>query len=94
VKLENDPTTPDTVEPGTSTLIIMMLSGLIRIGVAALPQRLRHNCISVCGMVVLFTPLLLWIAWSKAVFYMVLASGGCAVIIIWLLVRFAPDEHF
>jgi hypothetical protein len=88
------PVSSDRSNPSALTLIMMLLSGLIRLGIVIIPGRVRHSCISICGLVVLATPLMLWISWSKMIFYVVLSCGGCAILIIWLLVRFAPEDHF
>lgn len=94
----NESSKPDLAanesEPSAFQLVLMLLAGFISAGVSAIPERVRHGCISTCGMVVLFAPLMLWISWSKVVFYLVLSSGSCAVLIIWLLVRFAPEDYF
>jgi hypothetical protein len=95
VKRDNPrPPPADPAHPSAMTLIMMMLAGLIRLGVVTIPEKTRHSCISICGLVVLATPLMLWISWSKMIFYIVLSSGGCAILIIWLLVRFAPEDYF
>jgi hypothetical protein len=53
---------------------------------------LRNLAITVCGLIALFAPLFLWIAWDKAVFWVVLAVGCGAVVAVFLLVRHAPAD--
>jgi hypothetical protein len=53
---------------------------------------LRDAAIIVLGLIALLTPLLLWLAWSKTMFWLVLAVGCGAVIAIFLVVRFSRDE--
>jgi hypothetical protein len=53
----------------------------------------RGVLITVCGLIALFTPLLLWLAWSKPMFWLIIALGCAALLIIYALVWSAPDEH-
>lgn len=54
---------------------------------------LRNIAITVCGLIALFSPLFLWIAWDQAVFWIVLAVGCGAVVAAFLLVRMSPEER-
>jgi hypothetical protein len=54
----------------------------------------RGALITVCGLFALFTPLLLWLAWSKQTFWLVLALGCIALLIIYALIWSSPDERF
>lgn len=53
---------------------------------------LRNIAITVCGLIALFAPLFLWMAWNKPVFWVVLAVGCGAVVVVFLLVRLAPED--
>ena len=53
---------------------------------------LRDIAITLCGLIALFAPLFLWLAWNKAVFWVVLAVGCGAVVAIFVLVRLSPDQ--
>jgi hypothetical protein len=53
---------------------------------------LREAVITICGLIALISPVVLWTAWSTTVFYAVLAAGCGAVLIIYLLITFSPDE--
>ena len=53
---------------------------------------LRNIAITVCGLIALFAPLFLWMAWDRAVFWLILAVGCGAVAAVFLLVRLSPDE--
>jgi hypothetical protein len=53
---------------------------------------LRDVAITVLGLIALLTPLLLWLAWSRTMFWLILAVGCGTVIAIFLLVRFSRDE--
>ena len=55
---------------------------------------LREAVITICGLIALVSPVVLWTAWSTTVFYAVLAAGCGAVLIIYLLIAFSPDEDF
>jgi hypothetical protein len=53
----------------------------------------RGVLITVCGLIALVTPLLLWLAWSKEMFWLVIALGCAALLIICALVWSSPDER-
>lgn len=53
---------------------------------------LRNVAITVFGLIALFAPLFLWLAWDKAVFWIVLAVGCGAVVAVFLLVRLLPQD--
>ena len=52
----------------------------------------REALITICGLVALISPVVLWTAWSTTVFYAVLAAGCGAVLVIYLLITYSPDE--
>jgi hypothetical protein len=52
---------------------------------------LRSILITACGLVALFTPLLLWLAWSTTAFWLVIAAGCAAILMIYVLIASAPD---
>jgi hypothetical protein len=54
---------------------------------------LREAAITVCGLIAQISPVVRWTAWSKPVFYAVLAAGCGAILIIYLLVVLSPDEE-
>jgi hypothetical protein len=53
---------------------------------------LRNIAITGCGLIALVAPLFLWLAWNKAVFWVVLAVACGAVAAIFLLIRLSPEE--
>lgn len=55
---------------------------------------LRDTGIIVCGLIALVTPVLLWIAWSKPVFWAVLMLGCSAILMLTILVWRSRDELF
>jgi hypothetical protein len=54
----------------------------------------RSALITVCGLVALFTPLALWVAWSPWMFWLIIACGCAALITIYLLLAYSRDEFF
>ena len=54
---------------------------------------LREALITVCGLIALISPVVLWTAWSTTVFYAVLAAGCGAILIIYLLIAWSPGEN-
>jgi hypothetical protein len=54
---------------------------------------LCNIAITVFGLIALSSPLFLWLAWNRSVFWVVLALGCGAVLALFLLVRrLAPGE--
>jgi hypothetical protein len=53
---------------------------------------LRNIAITGFGLIALVAPLFLWLAWNKAVFWVVLAGACGAVVAIFLLIRLSPEE--
>lgn len=54
---------------------------------------LRSILITACGLVALFTPLFLWVAWSQWAFWLIIATGCAALLIIYVLIWSSPDEY-
>jgi hypothetical protein len=54
----------------------------------------RSALITVCGLMALFTPLALWVAWSPWMFWLIIACGCAALITIYLLLAYSRDEFF
>ena len=61
---------------------------------AALPRWCRHGLITLLGLVTLVCPLLLWAAWSKTVFWAVIAAACGSILLIWLLLYASPEDDF
>ena len=57
------------------------------------PLAMRQRCISICGVIALISPLLLWLSWSKLVFWTVLSIWVCALAIVMALIWSSPDER-
>jgi hypothetical protein len=55
---------------------------------------IRGTLITVCGLVALFTPLLLWTAWSPRMFWLIIASGCAALLILYLLIWTSRNGDF
>jgi hypothetical protein len=52
---------------------------------------LRDVLMTIGGLVALLTPLLLWIAWSQWLFWLVIATGCAAMVIIYFVIWISPD---
>ena len=63
------------------------------IGMTRETSMLRNMAITLFGLIALCSPLFLWLAWNRAVFWVVLAVGCGAVLALFLLVRIAPEER-
>lgn len=57
---------------------------------SAMVDRLRTVGLTVCGIVMAGTPLLLWVAWSETVFFAALIS--CLLAVVLLGVCLGPDK--
>lgn len=57
-----------------------------------LGRRTRIALLSSAGLVALVSPLMLWVAWTKAIFFGVLCAGAVALFIVWLLAIWRPDD--
>ena len=55
---------------------------------------MRGILITACGLVALFTPLVLWVAWSQWAFWLIIAAGCAALLILYVLIWTSPDERF
>lgn len=75
-------------------LLAQLAHALLARAFARLPLRLVNRIIACCALIALIAPLLLWIAWSKTGFFIIIASAAVAVGIIWLLVWLYPDDPF
>ena len=53
---------------------------------------LREAAITICGLIALISPVVLWTAWSTTLFYAVLALGCGSILIIYLLIRLGPED--
>lgn len=49
--------------------------------------------ITVCGLIALITPLVLWTAWSPSMFWLIILVGCAAILTLWLLIRWWPHER-
>ena len=83
-------------ENNESTLLLLsqLTGALTRHGIAKLPLRIRQGCVSLCGIIALVSPLLLWVTWSKLVFYIVVSTAVISVLIVYIIVTFGPDDHY
>ena len=86
------PTRPDQAEP-LWRLVLWLPLAVLRRGHDRLPVSWIRLVMSVCGMVAMVTPLLLWVSWTKAMFWGVLGAGGGAIAVFMLLVWLAPGKH-
>lgn len=59
----------------------------------AAPRLLRDIGITLGGVIALLAPLALWVAWSPAVFSVILLIGCAAIGIVFLLVWLSKDEY-
>ena len=75
-------------------LIAQLTHALLARACARLPLVLVNRIITCCGLIALVSPLLLWISWSRAGFFIIIATVAIAVGIIHLLVWLYPDDPF
>ncbi len=53
---------------------------------------LREALITIGGLIALISPVVLWTAWSTTVFLGVLATGCGAILVVYALIVWFPDE--
>lgn len=66
---------------------------LARLQLGKISRALRQRCISICGVIALISPLMLWMSWSPTVFWTVLTVWITALAIIFALIWSSPDER-
>ena len=54
----------------------------------------RRTAITVCGLIALLSLPLLWTAWSRPMFWLIIAVACAAILAIFLLIRSWPHERF
>ena len=89
---------PRTLPPGTAgaslpRVLAALPGAALRTLLARMPEPLWRALLTLCSVVLLLAPLLLWVAWSRSGFLAVLACAGTAMGIAYLLVRYAPDHR-
>jgi len=61
---------------------------------ALIPRRIRLQIMTICGVVLLVAPLLLWAAMSVGLFKIALYSWCTAFAIVAILVHTSPEDRF
>lgn len=54
---------------------------------------LLSNALLILGLILMVTPLALWVAWSQTVLLVVLGAGIGAAVLYCVLIRFEPEEN-
>jgi hypothetical protein len=75
-------------------LLSQLVHALLRTGFDLVPITAINRIIAGCALVALVAPLLLWISWSKAGFFIIIGTAATAVGIIYLLIWLYPDDPF
>ena len=91
---EPDSTAAAVVSESIPRLVAMLVHATLARGVRALPEKVLSHSIALCASVALLAPLLLWVSWSKTVFYTVLGTSVTAFLLLLLLVWLHPDDPF
>jgi hypothetical protein len=55
---------------------------------------IRNLAVTVCGLAALMAPLLLWVVWSRPLFWLVVVVACTAILALLSLIRWWPDEKF
>lgn len=75
-------------------LLAQLVHALLRTGFDLVPISIINRIIAGCALVALVAPLLLWISWSKAGFFIIIGTAATAVGIIYLLIWLYPEDPF
>ncbi|MFT5392153.1 MAG: amino acid transporter [Gammaproteobacteria bacterium] len=49
--------------------------------------------LTICGLILILSPLALWISWTKAIFYSVLGVAGVALFVAYAMVMLTRDDQ-
>lgn len=55
---------------------------------------IRRTAITVCGLIALLSLPLLWTAWSRPMFWLIIVVACTAILAMFLLIRWWPHERF
>lgn len=84
---------PGAVDDGLVALTLALLRALAYRVKGILPERYANPGMTFCGLVVLFTPLLLWVAWSRIGYFAVMGIALAALIGFMVLAWLGPGDH-
>ncbi|MEM7252049.1 MAG: hypothetical protein AAF493_11535 [Pseudomonadota bacterium] len=71
-----------------------VLNAFLRRIRSLIPDALAHAILTFCGLIVLVTPLGLWVAWTERMFFGILAGGLIAFLIALAVIASSPDGEF
>ena len=80
-------------EEGLPRLLAMLVHALLGRMRDRAPESVSRVGITVCGLVLMVTPLALWVAWSKTVLLTVLVICLVAVALLLVFVWLAPGDE-
>ena len=95
-------TTPSNPPPGPRTtgtdetiggLLIAIPVALARSAIHRLPPAVVGILLTTCGMVLILSPLALWISWTQTIFNTVLAVAVVALIVAFALVMLSREDQ-
>jgi amino acid transporter len=52
-----------------------------------------ETVLTICGLILILSPLALWISWTKAIFYSVLGVAGVALFVAYAMVMLTSDDQ-
>lgn len=83
---------------GGSTESVLRLLGAVpisaaRAAVQKIPPRLMGVLLTLCGLILILSPLALWISWTKTIFNAVLSTAILALVVAYGLISLSREDQ-
>ena len=91
---DNGPRRAALEEDSIGTLLRRVPGALLQRIRSVIPDAVANALLVICGLIVLVTPLGLWVAWTTQIFFAVLIGGLIAFFIALAVIATAPDGEF
>jgi uncharacterized membrane protein len=89
----NETSVAATEQEPLGLLLVWLAQALTARARARMSMRIVQGGITACGVVLMITPLVLWVAWSKLVLFLALAAVALAILVTLILVWLSPEDR-
>ena len=86
--------TDDAPRESLSRAFSDVVKALVAAPLRRISPRTSERIIAGCALIALICPLLLWVAWSKLGFLILIGTALTSIAIIYLLIWVHPDDPF
>lgn len=83
----------DEPPPSIVSLLFAIPVAAARSVVQKLPKTVVSALLTMCGLVLIVSPLALWISWTPAIFNAVLGTALLALLVAWLLIMLGREDQ-